>query len=213
MRQAWPLCALALLAASCGGGTGAGTDAGDAAGDVEDSADGTAGDPDVAPEPETDTPEDETGEPGECDESIGPLEAYEEECYISSDGWDYLATVEGTIAAIPYSYIAIELWHTMGGPSAPGTYSFTDANYDECGLCSVVRMDCEETCRAEFLLTSGTIEVNELGALGGTFAGRIVSASGIEVTIDMGTYHSTPVEGGGTICVEDLSFSTEVTEF
>ena len=216
------LCMLAaLVACSCGdGGSGTLADAHDVTGDdvaVDDIAVDEGEVPvdvpseDVAMEDLAE--EDVTEEPGECTESLGPLDCWEEECYFIWEGWDYLATVEGTIAAVPYSYIVIELWPTEGGPDTPGTYSFSDANYDSCPICSVVRMDCEEDCAPVYLVTAGTIQVDEMGPIGGQFSGRIVSATGIEVTIEMGTNHSTPVPGGGTICIEDLAFSTGVMEF
>jgi hypothetical protein len=214
---------LCACLAACGSGSKSDSDVGDAPDDTLDvagedvSSDVPAetDDPDAADDPDVleDPPDDVEADGAGCTETFADLDLWEEECYVISEGWDYLATIEGTIDSVPYSYIVIELWPTEGGPSTPGTYSFTDDNYDACGLCSVVRMDCEVDCAPVYLLTSGTIQVDSVDDVGGTFAGRIVSAAGIEVTIDISTYHSTPVEGGGTICLEDVRFSTEVMDF
>jgi hypothetical protein len=177
------------------------------------------GDPDV--EATADVPPDTAPDVAGCAQTIPTFVAYEQEAYYYDDGvdtaWLYLAP-DADIEAGAFDYIALELWPSYGGPSSPGTYPFTDANYSTCGLCGLYESGCvydgvSTTCAKTYLLTGGTLTLSQLGTVGGSFSGSAASLRGTEVTIDPSTYVSTPVTGAGTLCINSAPISASVVEY
>jgi hypothetical protein len=176
---------------------------------------------DPAVEPAVDVPADTQPDSAGCAQTISAFVAYEQEAYYYDDGidmaWLYLAP-DADIEAGAFDYIAIELWPSYGGPSSPGTYTFTDANYSTCGLCGLYESGCvydgvSTTCGKTYLLTGGTLTLSQLGMVGGSFSGSAVSLRGTEVTIDPSTYVSTPVAGAGALCIGSAAISASVVEY
>lgn len=98
------------------------------------------------------------------------------------------------------------------GPTTPGTYSVDGTNYADCGLCLLALTDCAEggNCQKTFYADLGSVTISQFGQDGGIFSGSLSGVVFKEVTIDEQTYTSTPVAGGDTWCVNELSFSVQV---
>jgi hypothetical protein len=226
-----PLQLLAIIgwAAACSGDGGESPDAYEPAGDPDAEIPSEAP-ADTAPEPaddpgqDADTPEadDAPSETGDCGRDYGSVFATEQEVFRGENGgnafWLYYATVDGTMALPPFDYFSLELWPVLGGPSSPGTYAFTDANYNSCGTCGLIGTGCTDSsggrflCEKTFLATAGTAVIDAIGVVGSTFMGSVSGLTAIEVSIDPDTFESTPVPGGETACIEDLPFVATVAQ-
>lgn len=92
------------------------------------------------------------------------------------------------------------------GPSAPGSYDLAGANFEDCGLCLLALGGCTgpQTCAKSYFADEGVVHVSEWEE-GGSFAGTLEGVLLREVTID-DSYHSTPVPGGETWCMDGYSF-------
>jgi len=169
--------------------------------------------PDVTPDVTPDITPDITPDTGTCTHDYGTLTITEALCQSDGTSYIYQGVYEGSSTTPPVAVLGVETWPDFGGPSAPGSYTFNDTNYDSCGLCGIVMTGCTETaCEKSFLITSGSITITELGAVGGNFAATVSNLSGIEVTIDSTTFTSTPVPGGETWCADAATLSATVTE-
>jgi len=169
--------------------------------------------PDVTPDVTPDITPDITPDTGTCTHDYTTLTLTEALCQSDGSAYMYSGIYEGSSATPPASLLGVELWPDFGGPTAPGTYTFDDTNYATCGLCGIAMTNCTTTaCEKSFLITSGSITITELGAIGGNFAATVSNLSGIEVTIDPDTYTSTPVAGGETWCADAATLSAPVTE-
>jgi hypothetical protein len=219
--------------AGCSGGGGDSPDAAELAGDHDaDAVENVQTDPvaDPGAEPaddpvqEVDTVEadDAAAEAGGCGRDFGSVFATEQEVFRGENGgsafWLFYATVEGTMALPPFDYFSLELWPVLGGPSSPGTYAFTDANYNSCGTCGLIGTGCTDSsggrflCEKTFLVTAGTVVIDGIGAVGSTFMGSVSGLAAIEVRIDPDDFESIPVPGGETACIEDLPFAATVAQ-
>ena len=93
------------------------------------------------------------------------------------------------------------------GPSAAGSYSLAGSNYADCALCVLVIGDCSDSyqCDQVFFAAEGTLQVQSLSDHGGPFRATLTGAVFEEVSIDSDTYTSTPVPGGETWCIDEIS--------
>ena len=131
----------------------------------------------------------------------------------SSDG--FLRFSAASSDDTPFDTIEIQIYASFNGPTEAGTYSLDGINYRDCGLCVLANADCDgQSCQKTFYAEQGTVEIDNLGVnLGETFSGRLVDAVFDEVNIDFeGDFTSTPVPGGETWCINDLSFAGEIRD-
>ena len=93
------------------------------------------------------------------------------------------------------------------GPSEAGDYSLAGSNYADCALCVLVIGDCNDSyqCDQVFFASEGTLQIDRLNDSGGPFRATLVDAVFEEVSIDAATYRSTPVPGGETWCIDEVS--------
>jgi hypothetical protein len=167
----------------------------------------------VPPDTEPDSPA--------CVQTIPSFGAFSQEAYYYDDGtdrvWIYLAP-DADPEGGTFDVVGIEIWPSLGGPSTPGTYPFSDENYSTCSLCGLYQSGCvydgtTTTCGKTYLITGGTLTLSQLGIVGGTFAGSASSLTGTEVTIDPDTYVSTPVTGSGKLCINSAALSASVYDY
>jgi len=217
----------------CSGGGGDSPDAAELAGDPDaetvadvptDPVADPGAEPAADPVQDVDTVGADDGPPETegCSRDYGSVFATEQEVFRGENGgeafWLYYATVDGTMAIPPFDYFSLELWPVLGGPSSPGTYAFTDANYNACGTCGLIGTGCTDSsggrflCEKTFLATAGTAVIDAIGVVGSTFMGSVSGLTAIEVTIDPDTFESTPVPGGETACIEDMPFVATVAQ-
>ena len=88
----------------------------------------------------------------------------------------------------------------------------TDDNYSSAAVNVLVLSDCDGSmvCSKTFLAQSGTLDITSIGGVGSTFAGTLSDVVLIEVTIDPGTFESTPVADGEEWCIADYAFNVTV---
>jgi hypothetical protein len=166
--------------------------------------------PDLPWDPIPDVPVDSPG----CTIQRPVLTMGEQWCDTFEGDYVYSGFFEGSSSRPPSSVLSVELWTAMGGPHAPGTYAFDDTNYANCGLCGILDVNCSATtCDRTFLITSGIINITSIGAVGELFTATVTHAEGIEVTIDPGTYTSTPVPLGQTFCFDSAVLSATITRY
>jgi hypothetical protein len=95
------------------------------------------------------------------------------------------------------------------GPSSPGTYSLEGNNYEDCSLCLIIYADCgESSCDSMYFSDTGTVTFDTNVNVDQNFSGKLNNVVFREVEIDSDTYHSTPVEGGNSWCVDSLHISS-----
>jgi len=175
------------------------------------------------PGPETpdNVPPDSEPDSPACEQTIPSFGAFSQEAYYYNDGtdsvWIYLAP-DADPEVGTYDVVGIEIWPSLGGPTSPGTYQFTDENYSTCALCGLYESGCvydgtTTTCQKTYLITGGTLTLSKLGIVGETFAGIASSLTGTEVTIDPDTYVSTPVTGAGKLCISSAAISASVYDY
>jgi hypothetical protein len=140
----------------------------------------------------------------------------------STEGqYDWWADIALNSEALP-EVLTVALYG--GYPTPPGitTGSHTlgvgiDNNWSTCAYCVVVFEDMStatEEPAAVYLATSGTLTLTALGeANAGNLAGTLTSAHFVEVTIDPGTFVSTPVPGGGCYDIDSISFDMPVVPY
>ena len=126
-------------------------------------------------------------------------------------GSQYLVYGALSSASAPKDQMIIEI-DQSSGPSTPGTYTLTDENYADSVLSVLIYADCDGSmnCSKIFLADSGTLDITSIGGVGSTFAGTLSNVNMVEVTIDPGTFVSTPVPGGQTWCITSYPFSAEI---
>ncbi len=174
----------------------------------------TSGDPagDTAEEPVPDGPPpcDRDGHANFFDSAEGGLDS--QMLYISDAG-----DPGGTE---PFHSLVLSLFYTIGdppAPDAPGAYELMEHeqnhNLGTCTTCVYIRADCEPggDCHRFFFQTGGMLEIDSIGMPGETFAGSLIGLTLEEVTIDWGTWVSTPVPGGEGWCIERYDFEHEIT--
>ena len=113
----------------------------------------------------------------------------------------------------PTQWLDIESYTEWGGPTQPGTYTFTDqdASYKTCSLCIVAYVEYESPTgwvEKAFMPVGGTSGQAVITSIDtkpnptGSFAGSL-DVMMREVKIDEKTWETTPVEGG---CTGKLAF-------
>ena len=97
------------------------------------------------------------------------------------------------------------------GPKKPGSYSLDGNNYQDCALCALLIMECDNEYRCEkvFFADEGTLDVAAMTGSGGLFKATLDRVVFREVTIDTTTYESTPVAGGDTWCLDGLELEVD----
>ena len=112
----------------------------------------------------------------------------------------------------PFDSMSLELFFGAGAPTAAGTYPLAstaaEQDYYSCSTCVLFAADCTDGggCEKFYFPTGGTLELTSVAdAVGEAITGTITDLELVEVTIDE-TYHSTPVTGGETWCVDSYSF-------
>lgn len=109
------------------------------------------------------------------------------------------------------------------GPSRPGTYLVTGANYQDCGLCILAFKDCESIadpvalfvddryCAGTFFADEGSIEITAVSGAGEALTGIFSNIVLREVTIDPVTFVSTPVPHGSCWDADGYAFDVPFT--
>jgi hypothetical protein len=92
------------------------------------------------------------------------------------------------------------------GPDQPGSYTLDGLNYADCGLCVLLLADCNNSyqCEQVFFVSEGTLDILAINTHGGPFRAELRDAVFEEVTIEPGTYTSTPVQGGEGWCLDSV---------
>lgn len=114
---------------------------------------------------------------------------------------------------LPYDAVVIENYQgePYNGPTEPGTYDLEGSNYEDCGLCLRAYRDCGEGgCDRQFLADHGQVEITAIGGAGEKLVAIFHDVVFTEVTINSSTYHSTPVPGGETWCLDGYSIDQEI---
>ena len=117
-----------------------------------------------------------------------------------------------TTLAAPVDTLNFEIIEEQGGATEAGSYPLTGENYKTCGNCVLVYQGCDENldnCAKTYLAQSGTLVIDDLGDVSGTFAGTLQNAVLAEVTVAE-DYTSTLVTGGETWCIDSFAFSADV---
>ena len=129
--------------------------------------------------------------------------------YAGVPAMHYTAASSGII---PADHIRIEIDQSIGGPSSPGTYVLPGDNYSTAAVNVLILSDCDGSmvCSKTFLAQSGTLDITSIGGVGSIFAGTLSDVILIEVTIDLGTFDSTPVADGEEWCIADYAFNVTV---
>ncbi len=134
--------------------------------------------------------------------------------------WIYQGAIEGSTIWPPATLVQLEIWPERGGPAEPGTYEIEEQPYAECGLCLLVREGCVPEdglarCERDHLAISGTVQIEELGAVGEMFTGSLSTAYLVETSIDWdsGTFEDAPVEGGRTWCIGEMDLEIGVSPY
>ncbi len=112
----------------------------------------------------------------------------------------------------PVDTLAFELIGDNGGATAAGAYELTDAPYESCGNCVVLRLACDgelSNCNKALLATSGTLEITEFGESGGKFSGTLTDAILREVSIAPDN-KSVLVDKGEVRCLDTYTFEATV---
>ncbi len=126
---------------------------------------------------------------------------------------DYLRYQGANAEVYPLDVLQIELYQMNPylGPKTPGTYSVDGENYVDCGLCLLLHAGCnDQGCQKTFFADEGELEITAIESDGGEFAATYHNVVFKEVTIG-DDWVSTPVEGGETWCLNDLSVSEVIT--
>ena len=122
---------------------------------------------------------------------------------VNGSGW-YLAA-----DGVQNSRLQVESWVDYGGPTTPGVYTIEDVSYADCGLCVVAGENVDDSGATLYYATEGTVEIVSLDLEnGGPLEMVLRDVVLTEVTYD-DAYDSTPVDGGGTWCV-DTSLTGEI---
>lgn len=109
--------------------------------------------------------------------------------------------------------LQIEIYNfgSYDGAVDVGTYPLAGTNYADCANCVVVRADCQgSTCSKRFYADEGDLVITEWEHAGGRFAGWLDGVKAREVTINSSTYESTPVAGGETWCLDEVTFDATI---
>ncbi|MGI5864106.1 MAG: DUF4215 domain-containing protein [Myxococcales bacterium] len=132
----------------------------------------------------------------------GPIDIGEGGSYMAMQS--ELPSADGTV-----DLLSLELYPGFGSMTngiLPGTYTIEgdDLNYGTCGICVRLIGNLTATSAdAEYYITGGTVVIDQVE---GEFQATLTDATFVEVTIDGGTYMSTPVPGGCTSAIDSVAF-------
>jgi len=134
--------------------------------------------------------------------------------------WIYQGVIEGSTVWPPATFVQLEVWTERGGPEEPGTYAIEEGPYAGCGLCLLVREGCVPedglaVCERDYIAVSGTVEIEEMGAVGEMFSGSLADAYLVETAIDWdsGAFEDVPLEGGRTWCLGEMDLEIGVSPY
>lgn len=98
------------------------------------------------------------------------------------------------------------------GPTSPVDQSLNGNNYADCSLCVLIVEGCDDnySCDRVFFADEGRLNISKMSTNGGPFHAQLSGAVLREVSIDPETYTSTPVQGGDTWCIDNLSIEAGV---
>ena len=90
------------------------------------------------------------------------------------------------------------------GPAGPGNYSLQGSNYADCSLCLFVFAGCNDDydCEEIYFADEGWMRIEAMAGPDEPFAATFTGVKSREVTIDEGSFESTPVPVGATWCVD-----------
>jgi hypothetical protein len=121
----------------------------------------------------------------------------------------------GTLnAAEPFDVFQLEFYKVgvLAANIVPGTYQITgqELNYATCAVCPRVFTDCTtEACEdQQFYATGGTVTLTQVSP---NLVYSVSNITLVEVTVDPGTFESTPVPGGCSTTITSASFDATVT--
>ncbi len=165
---------------------------------------------DAAPQNDSTTPQPDAST-GNCDRN-GFTAATELSTYTSG----FLRYEAYSADGFPTDRVSVQVYDSFGGPSTPGSYTLegsADDNYETCGLCPLIYVysSAGEPDKI-FYADTGTVEISSIGTIGGTFAATFHNLIFREVTIDSGSFRSTPVPGGEEWCVNGFSFNETIED-
>lgn len=112
-------------------------------------------------------------------------------------------------------YVRLELYPGIGvfeEGLRTGTFTIAgeDLNYATCAICPRMFGDCSEVtgeCSTQFYATGGTVTISQVQ---GSLAFDLTNVQFVEVTIDDGTFVSTPVPDGCSSTISSASFDAPI---
>ncbi|MCA9516202.1 MAG: hypothetical protein KC635_14765 [Myxococcales bacterium] len=206
--------ALSLGAAACGD-SGSGNGGADTSGTDTTVADTTVADTTVADTTVADTAEGDTTVADTTGDTTQPSCDHSGFTAVAQDAgpaFGFFFYIAQTTLAAPVDTLNFEIIEEQGGATEAGSYPLTGENYKTCGNCVLVYQGCDENldnCAKTYLAQSGTLVIDDLGDVSGTFAGTLQNAVLAEVTVAE-DYTSTLVTGGETWCIDSFAFSADV---
>lgn len=160
---------------------------------------------------------DEEDDDGETDATAFSPDSVEATLYNRDDGSSYWVL----LAKDGKTWLSIENYPDYGGATGPEsrTISEADADYATCGVCVLLRTECESHgdhahCGSSFMPEpGGEISFDAFGeADGELWSGSLTDVRLVEVEINAQTFETTPVTGGETILLDDWSFEATLQE-
>lgn len=120
----------------------------------------------------------------------------------------------GLTAGDPFDRLTVDFYFSLGATNGPHDLTLTGEDVADCATCVLVYRGCTgTTCEpaTTYLADSGTLRVSALGGAGTTFAATLEDVRLVEVEIDRGTQHATPVPGGETWCLRSQTLGAPIT--
>ena len=188
--------ALSMMVSACGGDDEPGGAAGGSGGSTSSTTSSSGGG----------TSSGGAGGSSACDDP--PFVAEAEDAGSFQGVFRYIA--QSTLGA-PVDVLSFEL--IDGAPASPTAITLSDDGYEACSTCVVLYRGCDANlanCQQTLLAQGGILDVAGIGGSGATFAGELVQAQLVEVTIDPSTFVSTAVPGGESVCWASYAFSATV---
>ena len=107
--------------------------------------------------------------------------------------------------------LGIDFYFSIGATDGPQSQSFTGEGLDTCSLCMLIRSECSGLlCDTRYMAQSGSLQIDAMDPVGGTFSGSLSDVVLAEVTIDSGTQETTLVPSGRTWCLPSYQFNVNV---
>jgi hypothetical protein len=131
-------------------------------------------------------------------------------------GYENLVYQAANSTDLPYDRVSLSSLSGWGGPTTPGSYTLegtVNDNYETCGLCPrAFSYSTTGEPDKQFYADTGTVEITQIGTIGGTFAATFHNLIFREVTIDTSTWVSTVVPGGEVWCIDGFSFNESIED-